>query len=193
MKRSRERILGKRNLISFLIFPMVIGTFLTNSYGEETKATKWGFSFLGGFNVHSEPDLMLLAFLPRLDLPLHKNWDFEFEGNFSYYAISDSKDLYLLGLNTNLLFKPIQWNKGSLFLFGGAGLAYNNNSDREIRVTKIGDSHVAGLLQIGSGIHYYMGKGWLLRGEYRFKHISDPFQRDDGINTHSLVLGLSFQ
>ncbi len=56
----------------------------------------------------------------------------------------------------------------------------------------IGDSQVAGILQIGTGVNYYIGKGIWLRGEYRFHHISDPFQKDSGINTHDLNLGVSF-
>jgi len=107
-------------------------------------------------------------------------------------GIHHSKDLYLLGANTNIIFKPIQWNEAFLFLIGGMGLAYNNNSDDQRRVRDIGDSHIAGILQIGSGIQYYLGKGLWLRGEYRFHHISDPFQGDSGINTHNLLIGISF-
>jgi len=72
------------------------------------------------------------------------------------------------------------------------GLAYNNNSDKHRRVRDIGDSHIAGILQIGSVIQYRIGRKWWLRGEYRFHHISDPFEQDSGINTHNLIIGLSF-
>lgn len=42
------------------------------------------------------------------------------------------------------------------------------------------------------GIEYWIAKGWPLRGEYRFNHVSDPFKADTGINTHNFMLGFSF-
>ncbi|MGB9629713.1 MAG: outer membrane protein [Thermodesulfobacteriota bacterium] len=164
----------------------------SNTYGEEDRKIQWGFSLSAGTDQKSRNDLVMYSLLPKIDLPLHKNWDLEFEGNLSYYGIDHSKDLYLLGVNANILFKPIQWNKNFLFLIGGMGLAYNNNSDKYRRVRDIGDSHIAGILQIGSGIQHYLGRGLWVRAEYRFHHISDPFQRDPGINTHNFIVGLSF-
>jgi hypothetical protein len=180
----------KRAFVLISISVMVLGLTVSHSDGEEEgDKTKWGFAFLGGFNANQKPNLMQTAFLPRFDLALHKNWDLEFEGNFSYYKISDSKDLYLLGIHSNILFKPIQWNKGSLFLIGGVGGAYNNNNGN---VKDFGDSHVAGILHGGLGINYNIGKWFGIRGEYRFQHISDPFHKDFGFNTHNFILGLSF-
>jgi hypothetical protein len=145
MKKNGDGM--KRILTLSVIVLTVLGSSVSHSYGEgESGKTMWGFSFLGGPNAHSNPNLVILAFLPRFDLTLHKKWDLEFEGNFSYYGISDSKNLYLSGLNTNILFKPIQWNKGSLFLVGGIGGAYNNNNGE---VRDLGDSHIAGILQGG--------------------------------------------
>jgi len=187
-----KRILNERSVIFVFICLVWIG-FVSNSYGEEGEKAKYGFSFLVGTPQKSMNGLTQWGFLPRLDVPLHENWDLEFEGNFSYYGINESKNLYLLGFHTNLIFKPIRWNRGFLFLIGGAGLAYNNNNSNEDRgVRDIGDSHVAGILQIGSGIQYHIGKRWWLRGEYRFYHISDPFRKDSGINTHQFILGLTF-
>jgi opacity protein-like surface antigen len=161
-------------------------------YGQEDLKTKCGFSIGVGIKQQARHDLTLGEFLPQGEIPLHKNWDFEVEGNFSYYAREDVKDLYVLGLNANILFKPIQWKTGSLFILGGVGVGYNNNNDHNKRTWDIGDTHVAGLLQAGAGLTYYIGKGWWLRGEYRFHHISDPFLVDPGINTHDLMLGLCF-
>jgi hypothetical protein len=148
---------------------------------------------LAGANTdifHDHPDMRTIAFLPRVDFYLHRNWDLEFEGNFSYYGISREKNLYLLGCNSNLLFKFFQWGGGSFFITGGVGLGYNNSN---WHVEEIGDSHVAGVLQGGVGIYLALGKGWWLRGEYRFQHISDPFRKDDtGLNTNNLILGVLF-
>jgi hypothetical protein len=192
MEKNWKMNLGKLNFVITIVSLMIIVSSFSNSYGGEDGKVQWGFSLSAGTDQKSKNDLTMYALLPRVDLPLHKNWDLEFEGNFSHYGIHDSKDLYLLGANTNIIFKPIQWNEASLFLIGGMGLAYNNNSDEHRRVRDIGDSHIAGILQVGSGIQYYLGKGLGFRGEYRFHHISDPFEQDSGINTHNLIIGLSF-
>jgi hypothetical protein len=180
----------KRNLIFVFIILMMIGFEVSDSRADEDRKTKWGFSFLAGTNVRDDPDFAHFALLPRAGWALHKNWDFELEGNFSYYFINKEKNLYLLGVNGNFLFKPIQWGKVTPFLMTGGGLAYNNNNNGN--VWEIGDSHTAGILQGGAGIDYYMGKGLWLRGAYRFHHISDPFKYDVGLNTHSFILGFSF-
>jgi opacity protein-like surface antigen len=148
-----------------------------------------GFSILAGPNAKSDPDFTHIAFLPRMVFPLHKNWDFEFEGNLSYYSINEGKNLYLLGANGNVLFKPFRWKMVTPFLLGGGGLAYNNGNGQ---VRTIGKSHVAGILQGGVGVDYRLEKGWALRGEYCYHHISDPFNRDRGLNTHGFILGASF-
>jgi hypothetical protein len=188
--KNLKGMLIKRNLVFFiLVFSLLLGTSISPSYGEEEGRPKWGFSFLGGFNARIHPSLIQVSFLPRLDLPLHNKWDLEFEGNFSYYGISNDKNLYLLGANANILFKPIQWKGGSLFVIGGVGLGYNNSNGK---VHDFGDSHLAGVLQAGTGIYIRIKKNLWLRGEYRYQHISDPLNQDAGLDTHSFITGLSF-
>jgi len=182
----------KSNPIVILFFLTLIGLSFSFSLASEENGLIWGGSVLYGWDIkffHKQPDFKTLAFLPRVDLALHKNWDLELEGNFSYYGISERKNLYLLGGNANILFKPVQWKEGSLFLIGGVGLGYTNSNGR---VKQLGDSNAAGLLQIGSGIYYFMDKNLWIRGEYRYIHISDPFQSDPGLNSHNLLIGISF-
>ena len=100
--------IGKLNFFVTIISLIIIILSFSNSYGEEDGKARWGFSLSAGTDQKSKNDLTMYDFLPRVDLPLHKNWDLEFEGNLSYYGIHDSKDLYLLGVNTNIIFKPIQ-------------------------------------------------------------------------------------
>jgi hypothetical protein len=178
----------RKNLLVVPVFLLLIGALDSPSYGEEGHPN-WGFSFLGGGTSYGKRDVIQVGFLPRWSLALHKKWDLEFEGNFSYYGIVNDKNFYLLGTNANVIFKPIQWNRGSLFIIGGAGVGYNNGNGR---VHDIGNSHFAGLLQIGMGTYIKIAKRWWLRGEYRFQHISDPFYHGDGINTHTFVMGVSF-
>jgi hypothetical protein len=169
----------------------MIGLLVSYAYGEGEKKVKWGYSIFGGAGdtIYSKPDTAVFGFLPRVDLALHRNWDLEFEGNISYWNISGEKSLYFLGVNGNLLFKPIIRHWGSFFLLAGGGLGYNNAGNR---VREIGDSHCGGILQAGTGIYYNLRKGSAFRIEYRLYHISDPFRRDMGINSSIFLLGLSF-
>lgn len=185
-----RRILCNRSFLSIVLSLLLFtGCFTSLCYGDEEGDVKWGFSVLLGPNAGGHLDFTHSALLPRGGVALHKKWDLEFEGNFSHYFINGEKDLYLVGVNGNLLFKPVQWGKVTPFLIAGAGLAYNNNSGF---VWEMGDSHTAGILQGGGGILYDTGKGFWFRGEYRFHHISDPFERDHGLNTHSFILGVAF-
>ncbi len=182
-----------RNKLVFLILLLgFIGIGSSLSYGEGDRKVRWGLSILGGPNadfIHDRPTLTLIALLPRIEIPLHPRWDFEMEGNLSYYWIKHDKNLYLLGLNSNFLFKSYQKEDRNWFFLGGMGWGYIN-SNKELRY--IGDSHWAGVLQGGTGVQFLLRRGIHFRGEYRLQHISDPFNRDKGINTHSFLLGLSF-
>jgi len=188
MGNSHRRVLDKNNLIFVLIFPLIIGSLISPTFGEEDKKVTYGLGILGGFRTAS-PRLSHYAILPRMDIFLHRNWDLEFEGNFSRYNIREEKDLVVLGTNVNILFKPLQGGWGALFILGGAGLGYDNSGGK---VREIGDSHLGGVLQTGVGICIALGKGWLLRGEYRFHHVSEPFKRDTGLNMHDFILGISY-
>lgn len=189
MKNILGRNFRKTNLIIFLLFFFIIGLLLPSSYGEEILKNRFGFSILEGTNANREPHMKEAGFLPRLIFGINENWDFEFEGNFSYYGISKEKNIYFLGLDGNIMFKSLKWRGGNIFLLAGGGIGYDNNNGK---IKEIGDSHFAGLLQAGTGINLSLGKGLWLRGEYRFQHISEPFRRDSGLNTHNVLLGISF-
>ncbi|MGQ9644915.1 MAG: acyloxyacyl hydrolase [Thermodesulfobacteriota bacterium] len=189
MARIFKKILRKRSFLSILISSSLIGCFALLCYGEDQGDVQWGFSVSGGPNVRSSPKFTHVALLPRVGWALHRKWNFELEGNLSYYGIRGEENLYLVGGNGNFRFSPVHLRKIIPFLLAGGGLAYTNNSGF---VQEMGDSHTAGILQGGGGILYDQGKGFLVRVEYRFHHISDPFERDDGLNTHSFVLGFTF-
>lgn len=182
----------RKRLILFIFLIGFIGAGSSLSYGEDGHKVKWGFSILGGPNadfIHGRSTLTLVSLLPWIDIPLHPKWDFELEGNLSYYWIKHDKNLYLLGLHSNFLFKPYQREKWKWFFIGGMGGGYINSNQG---LKYIGDSHWAGILHGGTGIQIFLGNGRFLRGEYRLQHISDPFNHDEGINTHNFLLGLSF-
>ncbi len=197
VEKRRDGRLRTRQVFLILAVLASIGSLLPNASAEDRKVS-WGFSLGGGPNadfIHSRPDLAMYTFLPRLDIPLHRKWDLEFEGNFSYYDISNDRNFYFLGLDGNILFTPIRWDWGSLFALLGGGLGYNSDGRKKVvglRTPLIGDSHFAGIIQGGIGITYNIGKGLALRGEYRLVHISEPNVGDVGINTHTFLIGIAF-
>jgi hypothetical protein len=83
---------------------------------------------------------------------------------------------------------------GSSFLLIGGGLGYDSAGKRLKRDHSyfIGDEHLGGILQTGAGMFFNIGRGTALRVEYRLYHISEPFRADYGLNTHTVLLGISF-
>ena len=191
MGRVWEMLNKTSLLIAFFAFSMMFGPLISHSYGEEPSKLRYGVSVFGGSGDawHNETEFTTFGVLPRIDVALHKNWDLEFEGNYTYWNIRREHDLYFLGIDVNLLFKPIQWNWGSLFLLVGAGIGYDSAGKR---VEQIGDSHCGGILQAGAGFYYNLGKRWALRTEFRFYHTSEPFRNDTGLNSYNGLIGISF-
>ena len=201
MKKNCNGVSYRRYLLPALIIFAIVGSIVSYSYGEEEeeRKAKWGFSVLGGTGdaIHSKPDMAVYGLLPRVSLSLWKHWDLEFEGNFFYYDIHKTHDFYFLGVSHNIVFKPIQERWGSLFLLIGGGLGYDNAGERLHRggseAPLMGDQHFAGFCHGGVGMLFNISRGTALRVEYRFSHISEPFDTSDrGLNTHNVLLGISF-
>jgi len=202
VKKNCNGGLYNRYLLPTLIIFVIIGSIVPYSYGEEERKVKWGFSIFGGTGdaIYSKADMEVYGFIPRITFPLRKDWkkwDLEFEGNFFYYDIHKMHDFYFLGLSNNIVFKPIQERWGSLFLLIGGGLGYDSAGERLHRGGSapplLGDQHFAGLGYGGLGVLFNIGRGMALRVEYRFCHISEPFDTSDrGLNTHNVLLGISF-
>jgi len=185
-------IVNKRSLlIAVFVFFMMFGSLISHSYGEESRNLRYGVSVFGGSGDawHNETEFTVLGVLPRIDVALHRNWDLEFEGNYSYWNIRREHDLYFVGIDVNLLFKPIQRKWGSVFLLAGGGIGYDSAGKR---VEQIGDSHCGGILQAGAGFFYTLGKRTALRVEFRFYHLSEPFRDDLGLNSYNALIGISF-
>lgn len=203
MKNNCIRLSYRNYLFSTLILFVITGSIASFSYGEEEKKTRWGFSIFGGWGdaTYSKIDTQVYGFLPRISLPLCKDWkkwDLEFEGNFFYYDIHKMHDFYFLGVSHNILFKPIQEKWGSLFLLVGGGLGYDSAGKRLSRGDSedpiMGDQHFAGFCHGGAGVLFNISRGTELRVEYRFYHISEPFDTSDrGLNTHTVLFGISFR
>ncbi len=202
VKKNRIGVSYKSYLLSALILLAMIGSIVSYSYGEEEeKKAKWGVSIFGGTGdaTLSKIHLKVYGFIPRVTLPLRKDWkmwEVEFEGNFFYYDIHEMPNVYFLGLGTNLVFKPIQERWGSLFLVVGGDLGYDSAGKKLYRAPNpplLGDQHFAGVGYGGAGILFNISRKTALRVEYRFCHISEPFDTSDrGMNTHNVLLGISF-
>ena len=189
---GRRGVFNKRFLlIAFFAFFAMFASLTSHSNGEESRKLRYGVSVFGGIGDgwHGEPKLTVYGVHPRIDVALHRNWDLEFEGNYTCWDIRRGHDLFFLGIDVNVLFKPIQRKWGSLFLLAGAGIGYDSAGKR---VDHIGDSHCGGILQTGIGFYYNLGKKIALRVEYRFYHLSEPFRDDRGLNSHNALLGISF-
>jgi opacity protein-like surface antigen len=201
VKKNCSGVSYRSYLVSTLLLFIIVGSIVSYSYGEEEKKVKWGFSVFGGTGdaTYRKADLEVYGFIPRITLPLYKNWkkwDLEFEGNFFYYNIHKMPNFYFLGLSHNFVFKPIQERWGWLFLLVGGGLGYDSAGERLHRASNsplIGDQHFAGFFHGGAGVLYNIGPRSALRVEYRFCHISEPFDTSDrGLNTHNVLFGISF-
>jgi hypothetical protein len=202
VKKNRVGVAYKTFLLSGLLFFTIIGAFAPPSYGEEgERKAKWGFSVFGGTGDAAlrKIDIGTYGIIPRVTLPLRKDWkmwDVEFEGNFFYYDIRKMPNVYFLGLGTNLVFRPVQESWGSLFLLTGGALGYDSAGKKLFRGADsplLGDQHFAGSGYGGAGVLFNIGGGTALRVEYRFVHLSEPFDTSDrGMNTHNILLGIVF-
>jgi len=190
MRTERGGWRGAERLMIFFILLLLPGLVALPAHGEEEKGLGFGLSGIIGTGdaLHEDPEFTLYGIFPRLSYPVAKPLGIEMEGNFARYIVSGQKDFNLLGGSLNFLFKPIRYHWGSLFLLGGGGFGYHDADG----VEEIGDSSFSGILQGGAGILYHLAGGWALRGEYRLVHISDLMQKDQGINTHAFLLGISF-
>ena len=204
MKKNSIGVSYTSYVLSTLILFVIIGSIVSYSYAEEQEERKtgWGFSILGGTGdvFYTKTHIREYGFVPRVSLPLRKdwkNWDLEFEGNFFYYDIPKLHNAYFLGLSHNIVFKPIQEKWGSLFLLFGAGIGYDSAGKRLFRGNSeaplLGDQHFSGAVNAGAGMLFNIGRGTALRVEYRLYHVSEPFDtRDRGLNTHTVLFGISF-
>jgi hypothetical protein len=158
---------------------------------DETLIT-YGLGIGGGFQseITHEPTYTVFSVFPRADYPLLPYLDVEAEANYTHFNIKNEKSLSFLGLNGNLIFKPIREKWGSLFILAGAGLGYDDNRDNDVK--ELGSSGLGGILQAGVGANLNIGSKWTLRVEYRFYHISEPLINDNGLNANLFSIGFSF-
>jgi len=146
-------------------------------------------SLLGGGGDEDGLDIRYYAAYPRWGWLFHDRWELEFEGNIGHYRLDSSVDMTSLGLNGLVVYEFFRSDRYTAFVTGGGGL-FHLDLDKRPQLT---DSSIMGLAQAGLGIKLALRSEKALRLEYRFQHVSDPFDtRDGGWNYHCLVLGISW-
>jgi hypothetical protein len=179
-----------RNRVFYILIILVLCfSFVPNVFCQETEIRQeYGLRFLRGVDCGHTPDLDYYAVHPRWGWFFHDHWGFELEGHIGRYRFEslDTTSLGLLGL-FSYEFDPFPW--GSFFLTAGGGILHLD----EDKTPGLTDSTIMGLAQAGFGIKLPLGKKSDILLEYRIQHVSDPAESNDaGLNTHCMVLGISF-
>ncbi len=174
-------------VLTHLIFSL---SGLSNGFCEEDLRPRYeyGLSFLGGGGNEDDFDIRYFAAYPRWGLTFLERHAFELEGNLGHYRF-DSTDMTSLGLQGLFTYEFCRFKRGKAFISAGGGLIYLDLDERP----QVGDSSVVALGQAGFGLKFGIGSNKALRLEYRFQHVSDPFDsKDHGWNYHCIVLGISW-
>jgi len=100
--------------------------------------------------------------------------------------------------SVTIFFSSLSRKDGFVVLLVGGGLGYDSAGKRLKRGDSddpvMGDQHFAGVCHGGAGVLFNISRGTALRVEYRFYHISEPFDTSDrGLNTHNVLFGISFR
>lgn len=176
-----------RSFSVFVVAQLIlIFSILSNGFCEEAPrpAAEFGFSLLGG----GDNDIRYYAAYPRWGWTFLERHAFELEGNIGHYRF-DSTDMTSLGLQGLFTYAFYRFKRGNAFVAAGGGLIYLDLDERP----RVGDSSIVALGQAGFGLKFGVGSNNALRLEYRWQHVSDPFDNDDhGWNYHCLVLGVSW-
>jgi hypothetical protein len=163
---------------------------LSDGFCEETSRpqSEFGLSLLGGGSNPDDFPIRYYAVYPRWGWTFLARHEFELEGNIGHYHF-DSTDMTSLGLQGLFTYEFYRFKRGKAFIAAGGGLIYLDLEERP----RVGDSSLVALGQAGLGLKFSVGSSNALRLEYRWQHVSDPFDSQDrGWNYHCLVLGVSW-
>jgi hypothetical protein len=175
--------------VVFVVQLILIVSVLSDGFCEEAlrPRSEFGLSLLGGGN-EDDLDIRYYAVYPRWGWTFLERHEFELEGNIGHYHL-DSTDTTSLGLQGLFTYEIYRFKRGNAFVAAGGGLIYLDLEERP----RVGDSSVVALGQAGFGLKFRVGSSNALRLEYRWQHVSDPFDNQDrGWNYHCLVLGVSW-
>ena len=180
-----------RSFAVFILAHLILNlSGLSNGFCEEDLRPRfeYGLSLLGGGGDQDGLDLRYYAAYPRWGWTFLERHAFELEGNIGHYRL-DSTDMTSLGLQGLFTYSFYRFKHGNAFIAAGGGLIYLDLDERP----QVGDASAVALGQAGIGLKFVVESKKALRLEYRFQHVSDPFDSNDGgWDYHCLALGVSW-
>lgn len=148
----------------------------------EAKSIELGGS--GAFGYDDRQSISMFSLIPRGGYFFAKNAEVEVELPMAFIHTPDS-EVAAFGANINALY---HLNTGTSFIpFVLLGLGPNYVAGEISSTTSL-----PLLSQAGVGLKYFFSKRTAFRFEYRFRHFSDPFTSDAGIDSDSVLFGISF-
>lgn len=108
------------------------------------------------------------------------------EGNIGWYNFSKASDVFSLGFCIMTAYDFVKFDKWSLSVECGAGLGYWNKTPSNI----IGEG-LLGYFQYGAGAKIPIKNDLFLKLAYRFTHTSAIFKKDNGSNSHGILLAIN--
>lgn len=180
-----------RSFAVFILAHLILNlSGLSNGFCEEDLRPRfeYGLSLLGGGGDQDGLDIRYYAAYPRWGWTFLERHAFELEGNIGHYRL-DSTDMTSLGLQGLFTYAFYRFKHGNAFIAAGGGLIYLDLDERP----QVGDASAVALGQAGIGLKFVVESKKALRLEYRFQHVSDPFDSNDGgWDYHCLALGVSW-
>lgn len=180
----------RRFAVLLLAHLVLILSGFSDGFCEENLRPRheYGLSLLGGGNQEDGLDIRYYAAYPRWGWTFLERHEFELEGNLGHYRL-DATHMTSLGLQGLFTYEFYRFKGGKAFIAAGGGLIYLDLDERP----RVGDSSAVALGQAGFGLKFGVGSKKALRFEYRWQHVSDPFDIEDhGWNYHCFVLGISW-
>jgi hypothetical protein len=148
----------------------------------EAKSIELGGS--GAFGYDDRQRISMFSLIPRGGIFFAKNAEVEVELPMAYIHTPDT-EVAAIGANINALY---HLNTGTSFIpFALLGLGPNYVTGEMSSSTSL-----PLLSQVGVGLKYFYSKRSAFRLEYRFRHFSDPFTSDAGIDYNTILFGISF-
>ncbi|HHT9125704.1 MAG TPA: acyloxyacyl hydrolase [Candidatus Brocadiia bacterium] len=168
-------------LVIFMLPKVCVANSKIDESVLEAKSIELGGG--GAFGYDDRQSISILSLLPRGGMFFARNAAAEVELPLMYIHTKES-DVPALGVNINALY---HLNTGTSFIpfaLVGMGPVYVAG--------KISSTSSLPLLsQAGIGLKYFFSERAAFRLEYRFRHFSDPFTSDAGIDSDSFLFGIS--
>ncbi|MGR3309619.1 MAG: outer membrane protein [Candidatus Brocadiales bacterium] len=147
----------------------------------EAKSIEIGGSASFGYDENDATQVYTL--LPRAGIFFARNAEVEVEIPLEYINTKKS-DAPGFGVSINALYHLNTGTRFVPFALVGMGAEYVAGGISDI-------TSLVTMPQGGVGLKYFLSERMALRVEYRYRHFSDPFVHDGGIDAQSIMFGVS--